>query len=203
MACVHVPGRIGDLHHAAGLPRVGARRDRRRDDVGAIAVAARRVGALTHYDPRAQEACILWSLAIRHAIVAGKLDVRGGLGLLSAEAAAYWEERLDDAERREPPTFTPNGWVVTALQAAWSAIRQDAELQAFYRSVCRRHPRHVGPRVAIVAVARKLSARIAAVLMEQRPYVVRHKVHSAPLTQEETSPQGTTRRPREPGEKNS
>jgi transposase len=89
------------------------------------------------------------------------------------------------------------------IQAAWSAIRQDAELREFYGSVCRRHPRHVGPRVAIVAVARKLSARIAAVLMEQRPYVVRQKVHSAPLTQEETSPQGTTRRQREPGEKNS
>jgi len=89
------------------------------------------------------------------------------------------------------------------IQAAWSAIRQDGKLREFYSSVCRRHPRQVGPRVAIVAVARKLSARIAAVLMEQRPYVVRQKVHSAPLTQEETSPQGTTRRLGEPGEENS
>src|SRR5262245_37666488 len=48
-------------------------------------------------------------------------------------------------------------------------------------------------RVAIVAVARKLSTRISVVLMQQRPYVVRQKIHSAPLTQEETSPQGTTR----------
>ena len=54
------------------------------------------------------------------------------------------------------------------IQAAWSAIRQDGELREFYSSVCRRHPRHMGPRVAIVAVARKLSTRIAAVLMEQR-----------------------------------
>jgi PAS domain S-box-containing protein len=36
-----------------------------------------------------------------------------------------------------------------------------------------------------------------------RPYVVREKVHSAPLTQEETSPQGTTRRQAESGDKNS
>ena len=85
------------------------------------------------------------------------------------------------------------------IQAAWSAIRQDAELRDFYISVCRRHPRQSGPRVAIVAVARKLTARIAAVLMEQRPYVVRQKVQSAP-SQEETSLQGTTRRRREPGE---
>lgn len=71
------------------------------------------------------------------------------------------------------------------IQASWSAIRQDGELREFFRSVCRRHPRGVGPKVAIVAVARKLSARISAVLMEQRPYRVRQKVHLAPLTQEE------------------
>jgi transposase len=89
------------------------------------------------------------------------------------------------------------------IQASWSAIRKDAELRDFFRSVCRRHPRPEGPRVAIVAVARKLSVRISVVLMQQRPYVVREKVHSAPLTQEETSPQGTTRRQAEAQEKKS
>jgi len=89
------------------------------------------------------------------------------------------------------------------IQASWSAIRKDAELREFFRSVCQTHPRHLASRVAIVAVARKLSVRISVVLMKQRPYVVREKVHSAPLTQEETSPQGTTRRLAEPGEKNS
>src|SRR2546426_1425620 len=86
------------------------------------------------------------------------------------------------------------------IQAAWSAIRQDAELREFYRSVCQRNPRGKGPRIAIVAVARKLSTRIYAVLKNQRPYIVRQQVHSVPLTQEETSPQGTTRRCAEPGE---
>ena len=86
------------------------------------------------------------------------------------------------------------------IQAAWSAIRQDAELRDFYRSVCRRNGPAKGPRIAIVAVARKLSTRVYAVLKNQRPYVVREQVHSAPLTQEETSPQGTTRRCAEPGE---
>lgn len=89
------------------------------------------------------------------------------------------------------------------VQASWSAIRKDGELRDFFCSVCRKHPRQQGPRVAIVAVARKLSVRISVVLMKQRPYVVREKVHSAPLTQEETSPQGTTRRLREPGDKDS
>jgi transposase len=86
------------------------------------------------------------------------------------------------------------------IQGAWSAIRQDAELREFFRSVCRRHPRNVAARVAIVAVARKLTVRIAVVLMKQRPYEVKEKVQSAPLTPEETVPQGTTRRRREPGE---
>ena len=89
------------------------------------------------------------------------------------------------------------------IQSSWSAIRQDGELREFFRTVYRKHPREIASRVAIVAVARKLSVRIAVVLMKQRPYEVREKVHSAPLTQEETSPQGTTRREPEPGEKNS
>ena len=89
------------------------------------------------------------------------------------------------------------------IQAAWSAIRQEGELREFYRTVRHRHPRDRGPRIAIVAVARKLTTRMYAVLKQQRPYVVRETVHSAPLTQEETVPQGTTRRRAEPGEKNS
>ena len=89
------------------------------------------------------------------------------------------------------------------IQASWSAIRQDGELREFFRTVAKKHPRHLGSRVAIVAVAHKLSVRAAVVLMKQRPYEVRQKVQSAPLTQEETVPQGTTRRLAVPGEKNS
>jgi transposase len=76
------------------------------------------------------------------------------------------------------------------IQGAWSAIRKDSELREFFRSVCRSHPRNLAARIAIVAVARKLTARIAVVLMQQRPYELREKVQSAPLTQEETVPPG-------------
>ncbi len=89
------------------------------------------------------------------------------------------------------------------IQASWSAIRQDGELREFFRSVCKTHTRPAASRVAIVAVAHKLCVRAAVVLMKQRPYEVREKVQSAPLTQEETVPQGTTRRPAVPGEKTS
>jgi transposase len=89
------------------------------------------------------------------------------------------------------------------IQGSWSAIRQDGELREFYRAVCQKNPRPVASRVAIVAVAHKLSVRASVVLMKQRPYEVRVKVQSAPLTQEETKPQGTTRRQAVPGVKTS
>lgn len=122
----------------------------------------------------------------------------GFLGLVPTEHSTG--ERTD----RGSITHTGDGRLRSKLiQASWSAIRQDDELREFFRSVCQSHPRHLASRVAIVAVARKLSVRISVVLMKQRPYEVRVKVQSAPLTQEETTPQGTTRRLTEPGETNS
>jgi len=122
-------------------------------------------------------------------------ELAGFLGLVPTENST--------GERTERGSITHSGdprLRSKLIQAAWSAIRQDAELREFFRSVCRTHPRNLASRVAIVAVARKLSVRISVVLMKQRPYVVRQKVVSASLTQEETSPQGTTRRVPEPGQ---
>jgi len=128
-----------------------------------------------------------------------KVDQLGGfVGLVPSETSTG--ERSD----RGPITHSGHGRLRSKLiQAAWSAIRQDGELREFFRSVCRTHPRNYGSRIAIVAVARKLTTRVAVVLMQQRPYVIREKVHSAPLTQEEIKPQGKTRRQAEPGETNS
>jgi hypothetical protein len=86
------------------------------------------------------------------------------------------------------------------LRAVVTIAADGAELAGMAKT---QDPEAPAKGVAIVAVARKLSVRIAVVLMKQRPYEVREKVHSAPLTQEETSPQGATRRLTEPGEKNS
>jgi transposase len=114
------------------------------------------------------------------------------------------EDSTGDKTDRGSITHSGDGRLRSKLiQAAWSAIRKDGELREFYRSVCRTHSRKIASRVAIVAVARKLTTRITVVLKQQRPYVVREPVHSAPLTQEETAPQGTTRRHAEPGDKNS
>ena len=72
------------------------------------------------------------------------------------------------------------------IQSAWTAIRKDAELRAFYLRIYHRHPKKIAARKAIVAVARKLTTRIYAVLKEQRPYVLRPENLPAPLTAEET-----------------
>jgi ADP-ribosylglycohydrolase len=96
------------------------------DDAGALAQAARSLSNLTHFDPEAGDACLLWCLAIRHAVLTGRLDVRVGLGLVPDEHRATWARRLDVAETSRPRDFTHNGWVVEALQAAWCAIATTA-----------------------------------------------------------------------------
>ncbi len=76
------------------------------------------------------------------------------------------------------------------IQAAWAAIRQDPELRAFYWRIHNRHASTQASYKAIVAVARKLTTRVYAVLTQQRVYVVR--------AQEEQTPPGQTRIPAEP-----
>jgi ADP-ribosyl-[dinitrogen reductase] hydrolase len=84
--------------------------------------AARSISALTHHDPEAADACVLWCLAIRHAVRTGLLDVRVGLPYIDTSRRDRWTSRIDDAEAARPADFTRNGWVVEAFQAAWSAI---------------------------------------------------------------------------------
>ncbi len=92
-------------------------------DPDGLVEAARAVSGLTHHDPEAGEACLLWCLAIRHAVLHGTLD---GLALaldrLPADRATVWAHRIAEAEAHPPWHFTNNGWVVQALQGAWSAI---------------------------------------------------------------------------------
>ncbi|WP_353711472.1 ADP-ribosylglycohydrolase family protein [Arthrobacter sp. K5] len=85
------------------------------------------VSSLTHTDIDAQEACGLWCVAIRQAVLTGELDVRAGLALLPAGRAAIWLERIEAAERSRPRDFARNGWVVEAFQGAWSAIHHTSD----------------------------------------------------------------------------
>jgi protein-tyrosine phosphatase len=84
--------------------------------------AARKISDLTHADDDAWQACVLWSVAIRHAITHGEFNIRAGLNNLQPTKRGQWSRIIDEAEQQPPETFTPNGWVVIAFQAAWSAI---------------------------------------------------------------------------------
>ncbi|MEV6773149.1 ADP-ribosylglycohydrolase family protein [Nocardia sp. NPDC051030] len=98
------------------------------DDEAHLAKAAALVSSLTHYDPQAMQACKIWSMAIRHAILHGTYD--GLREALSHVDAGFWGPLLDTAEHGEPTDFPKNGWVVHALQTAWWAITHADSLPA-------------------------------------------------------------------------
>jgi ADP-ribosylglycohydrolase len=91
-------------------------------DTHGTAAAARAISDLTHHDPHAGDACVLWCAAIQHAITRGAFDLVDQLQLLPADRRDYWQARIDEAEANDATTFEKNGWVVHALQAAWSLI---------------------------------------------------------------------------------
>ncbi len=93
-------------------------------DPDRLATLARDVAGLTHADPLAGDSCVLWSAAIERAIATGRSDrLRDGLPLVAAERRPRWEQAIHAAEQTPPGRFTGNGYTVTALQAAYAAIR--------------------------------------------------------------------------------
>jgi len=109
-------------------------------------------------------------------------QIAGFLGLVSSE------DSTGDKENRGSITRSGDSRLRNKLiQCAWTAIRKDPELRAFYRSIYQRQPKKLAARKAIVAVARKLTTRMYAVLKEQRPYIIRPDSSIAPLTAEETA----------------
>lgn len=108
-------------------------------------------------------------------------QIAGFLGLVSSEHST------GDKENRGQITRSGDSRLRNKLiQCAWTAIRKDPELRAFYRRIYERQPKKVAARKAIVAVARKLTTRMYAVLKEQRPFVIRPDSSVAPLTTAET-----------------
>jgi ADP-ribosyl-[dinitrogen reductase] hydrolase len=91
------------------------------------ATAARAVAYLTHADDLAADSCVLWVEAIRVAATEERIDFSAGLDLIPADRAAAWADRIADAMNPQPgpvpgAEFRPNGFTVTALQAAIAAI---------------------------------------------------------------------------------
>ncbi len=109
-------------------------------------------------------------------------QIGGFLGLVSSEHST------GDKENRGEITHIGDKRLRSKLiQCAWVAIRKDPELRAFYRRIFERQAKKVAARKAIVAVARKLTLRMYAVLKQQRPFVIRADSDIAPLTAEETA----------------
>lgn len=116
------------------------------------------------------------------ALITNVRQIAGFLGLVSSEHST------GEKQKRGPITRAGDSRLRNKLiQSAWTAIKKDPELRAFYQRIYHRHPKKVAARKAIVAVARKLTTRIYIVLKEQRPYVVRPDITAAPLTAEETA----------------
>lgn len=108
-------------------------------------------------------------------------QIAGFLGLVAREYSTG-----DQVERGSITHLGDARLRCKLVQSSWTAIAKDAELQAFYRRIYSRHPRHLAARKAIVAVARKLTTRIHAVLTQRRPFEVRPERSSILLTSEET-----------------
>jgi ADP-ribosylglycohydrolase len=93
-------------------------------DPDRIATFAREVAALTHADPLAGDSCVLWSLAIDRAVASGEVaSLDDGLAWLPEARRERWAGAIRAAVEQPPGVFTGNGFTVTALQAAYAAIR--------------------------------------------------------------------------------
>ncbi len=92
-------------------------------DTESLVAAATAMSALTHANEFAVDACVLWTLAIDHSIRTGELiGPAVGLPQINEVRREQWRRWIESAENQSPRDFTPNGYVVSALQAAWSAI---------------------------------------------------------------------------------
>lgn len=87
-----------------------------------VADLARKVSSLTHFEEDAGDACVIWTLAIRYAVRTGKLDIVDAAYWLPEHRRMLWLDRILVAKESQPQDFPNNGWVVSAFQAALSAV---------------------------------------------------------------------------------
>lgn len=92
------------------------------DGAALTADAARAVSGLTHFDADAGDACVVWSLAVRSAILDGAVNWKAALAALPESRQQRWQELVGEASSTQPEAFPENGWVVHAFQEAVSAL---------------------------------------------------------------------------------
>lgn len=93
-----------------------------------VAEVASEVSALTHADLDCREACMIWSKAIRHAILFENFDgIQLAINDLPTFRQNYWNDIFDRADAASDASeFTNNGWVIHAIQAAFKVIMSTA-----------------------------------------------------------------------------
>jgi transposase len=100
-----------------------------------------------------------------------------------------WENSTGEGQDRSNVTGMGNHRVRSLLiEASWIAIQYDQELRDFYNHIRSRHPEDRAKKVAIVAVARKLTMRIYAVLKERRNYEIRTPKKAKPKSPKKAPP---------------
>jgi ADP-ribosylglycohydrolase len=93
-----------------------------------LAEAAIKYSQLTHAALECVEACVIWSYGIREAVLNGTYSgIETGIETLEQDRQSFWREIFDEAESKSPNDFPSNGWVIHAIQVAWSAIHQTQE----------------------------------------------------------------------------
>lgn len=101
-----------------------------------IARAAREVSDLTHWDPEGwtAEACVIWSLAIDHAVHAGTLwvpeDIMAGLEFVDEMHHEYWIEVINEVLSSPVVPAGRNGSAVGAFKVALYAVVHSSDVDS-------------------------------------------------------------------------
>lgn len=141
----HVAGRSGgngSLMRTGPVALAGFSTAGEGDPVAYVAQLAENIAKLTHWEDDNLDACVLWSIAIYDAIETGQVTFERGLGVIAAhspERAARWTHLINEATMSDsnPRDYQHNnGWVVSAFQAALSAITHaDSYVEAMYSAI--------------------------------------------------------------------
>lgn len=93
------------------------------DDLTTMVEAAVNISKLTHFDDLAADACVIWCNGIRMAVLEGTVEgVLDGVSLIPPVRREFWQAKVSEAAHMPSAKLSPNGYAVTALQAAWSAV---------------------------------------------------------------------------------
>ncbi|MCI9887181.1 ADP-ribosylglycohydrolase family protein [Micrococcales bacterium 31B] len=89
-------------------------------------LVTRQIHSLTHVDPDAGEAVVLWTLMVREACLEGTCEPRNWLAFVPDDRRDLWRDRIEAAELSAPRMFGQDDWSVHAFQSAWSAVFHSA-----------------------------------------------------------------------------